>query len=195
MPPASRIIDWEAIEREYRAGQLSIREIGRVYSVSDAAIRKKAAKEKWVQDLSQRVKEKVRIELVRTEVRTPEKDQTDREIVAEAARRGVELVLSHRKDLARLRELETKLLDDLENKPTKLYIAQYQGEIVEKTLELTVTEKSTALSNLASVRKIRIQLERQAFDLDDDPNRIPGEPARAKEDRDAMVAAFVAADD
>ena len=34
MAPKSSV-DWEAIEREYRAGQLSLREIGRTYGVTD----------------------------------------------------------------------------------------------------------------------------------------------------------------
>jgi len=40
--------DWEAIEREYRAGQLSIREIGRKHGVSDTAVRKEAKARGWV---------------------------------------------------------------------------------------------------------------------------------------------------
>jgi DNA-binding Lrp family transcriptional regulator len=35
-------VDWEAIEREYRAGQLSVREIARQQGLSHTAINKRA---------------------------------------------------------------------------------------------------------------------------------------------------------
>jgi hypothetical protein len=188
-----KAIDWEGIEREYRAGQLSVREIGRQFGISETAIRKKAGKSRWERDLSARVREKVRTELVRREVR---KDASnDREIVSEAAARVVSLVLDHRKDIAKLRELEQKFLDELNAQPTKLYLTQFQGIIVEKEVGLTITEKSTALHNLATVQARRIQLERQAFNLEDrhDPN--PGAGVKTKEERDAIVAAYSIADD
>ena len=40
-------IDWPAIERDYRTGQLSNRELGRQYGCSYEAIRKKAKAEDW----------------------------------------------------------------------------------------------------------------------------------------------------
>ena len=40
--------DWEAIESAYRAGVLSLRDIGAQYGVTEGAIRKKAKKLEWV---------------------------------------------------------------------------------------------------------------------------------------------------
>lgn len=40
--------DWEAIETAYRAGVMSLREIGTQYGVTEGAIRKKAKKLEWV---------------------------------------------------------------------------------------------------------------------------------------------------
>ena len=37
-----KVLDWEAIEREFRAGQLSLREIGRRFGLTEGAIRKRA---------------------------------------------------------------------------------------------------------------------------------------------------------
>ena len=48
-PKAARSsTDWEAIERDYRAGAKSVREIAKAHSVSDTAIRKKATAQGWV---------------------------------------------------------------------------------------------------------------------------------------------------
>jgi hypothetical protein len=40
--------DWEAIESAYRAGVLSLRDIGDKYGVTEGAIRKRAKKFEWV---------------------------------------------------------------------------------------------------------------------------------------------------
>ena len=53
-PP--RRIDWEAVEQEYRAGQMSVREIGRKHGVNAGTIVKKAKKCEWIQDLSEKVR-------------------------------------------------------------------------------------------------------------------------------------------
>ncbi|HCS1549970.1 TPA: hypothetical protein OQM59_004263 [Shigella flexneri] len=39
--------DWEAIESAYRAGVLSLRDIGEKYGVTEGAIRKRAKKLDW----------------------------------------------------------------------------------------------------------------------------------------------------
>ncbi len=107
--------EWEAIEREYRAGQISIREIARQYGVSDRAIRNRAKNLGWERDLTDRVAAKVRSDLVRTEVRTPHaRGPDEREIVAAAAARGVEVILRHRRDCVRLAESRDRMLLRLE---------------------------------------------------------------------------------
>jgi hypothetical protein len=50
------VLDWEAIEAEYRAGSKSQRTIAAEYGCSDAAIRQKAKKEGWVRDLSEKIR-------------------------------------------------------------------------------------------------------------------------------------------
>lgn len=48
MAKRNSTINWTAIEREYLAGDCSIREIADRYEVSDTAVRKKAKAEGWV---------------------------------------------------------------------------------------------------------------------------------------------------
>ncbi|WP_156461890.1 hypothetical protein [Rhizobium sp. Leaf321] len=48
MPKENKPIDWDGIERDYRAGAMSVRDIARWYSVSHTAINKKAKAEKWL---------------------------------------------------------------------------------------------------------------------------------------------------
>ena len=56
--------DWDAIERAYRAGQLSIKELARQHKLSDTAIHKRAKAKGWTRDLSGAVRTRVRESLV-----------------------------------------------------------------------------------------------------------------------------------
>lgn len=47
--------DWEAIERQYRLGQLSNVEIGSMFGVSRQAVQKMAKLREWERDLSNQV--------------------------------------------------------------------------------------------------------------------------------------------
>lgn len=160
-------IDWEAIEREFRAGQLSLREIGREYGVSAPAITKKAKKEGWSRDLSNQVRKAVNAKLVNTEVNRGNASVNEAEVIEAAAERGAEVIRLHRADIANLRNLEAQLLEELADNPTKLYITQYQGQIIQSEVGIAVTERASALQALAGVQHKRIQLERQAFNLDE----------------------------
>ncbi len=48
-------VDWELIEKEYRVGIKTIRQLAKDYGVSHTAIQKRAKKFGWVQDLSEKI--------------------------------------------------------------------------------------------------------------------------------------------
>ena len=147
--------DWEAVEREYRAGQLSIREIAKAADLTEGAIRKRARRDKWERDLSARVREAVRTELVRSEVRNSD-PRTEREIVAAAAMRSADVILAHRKDIARFRSVASDLLRAIETDDDK-----------PEDGRMSAKERAALLEQLSRVAVRMIQLERQAFGLDD----------------------------
>lgn len=170
--------DWETIEKEYRAGVLSIREIAKTHGCSEGAIRKKAKQYSWDRDLTEKVKQKVRTELVRTEVRTPD-PATEKEIVEQAAATQVEVVRSHRVKIKKgVRVVET-LLDQLSDAADKR--DEIEGDIYEDTKEESTVNRrnamlkavslpshaSTAVS-LSNALKNLVSLERQAFNIQDD---------------------------
>lgn len=55
--PQQRDVDWAAIERHYRAGELSLNEIAKRYGVSRPGIQKRAEREGWVRDLSKKIEQ------------------------------------------------------------------------------------------------------------------------------------------
>ena len=169
--------DWEGVERDYRAGVLSIREIAKINSISEGAVRKKAKEKFWERDLSSKVAQKVRTELVRTEVRTAD-PQTEREIVEVAAATVVQVVRSHRQRISQgsaLVELLTKQLMDVAGS-RELFELEIKSETEDdsnnsrrsKLMSAVSLEKHASIAtNLANATKTWVSLERQAFGLKD----------------------------
>lgn len=176
-------IDWEQGEKLFRLGQISQAEIGKRLGCPTSTVTRHMKSRGITQDKTEEVRQRTRAALVgatqRNDDATQRNDQgiatagytpaevTDEDI-AGAVDSNVALILSHRKDISKLAELEGKLLVELEGGPTKLYLAQYQGKILAKTIGLTVSEKSSTLLALSGVQAKRIALQRQAFNIDDE---------------------------
>jgi hypothetical protein len=167
--------DWEAIEREYRVGQLSVVEIARQFDLSDAAIHKKAKQNGWKRDLTEKVKRLVREKLVREEVEDP--NASDEQVVDQASNREIKLRALHRKDIEKHRGIVQLLAGQLDD------VAQSREDI-ETTIEKeTDGDKDTKRRNsmlkavslpthagvardLSVALKNLIPLERQAYGID-----------------------------
>lgn len=167
--PSRKAVDWEAIEREYRAGQASVRAIASAHGITEGAIRKKAKQFNWARRLADKVRSEVRERLVRDSAQVHRED--DAEIVSGAAARGVEVVLSHRRDISQLRGIATIIATRL---------AEYlQGGMPDGKF---IGDKETVgdlLEKLTRVRSKLIPLERQAFNLDEDG--LSDEPATKRD--------------
>jgi Arc/MetJ family transcription regulator len=172
-----RVIDWEAVERAYRAGVLSLREIGKIHDVSEGMIRKKAKAGGWERDLSGKVAEKVRNDLVRNPVRTAN-PQTEREIVEEAAATVVQVVRSHRSAITKGKDIVDTLmhqllgaagrreeLEEIIEEETASDMSTQRRSMLMKAVSLST--HSTVAVNLANAAKTWIGLERQSFNLAD----------------------------
>ncbi|WP_275629009.1 hypothetical protein [Pseudomonas sp. 273] len=172
--------DWEAIERAYRAGALSIRAIAERQGVSDTAIRKRAKAGGWERDLSEQVRKEVRNKLVRGEVRDdqPANPENDAEIIEEAAQEGATVVRSHRRDIRKAANLADLLMDDLLLTIRKR--EEIEDAIEDETREdkngmrrasmlaaVALPSNAKTLFQLSSAMKNLQILERQAFGLDD----------------------------
>ena len=87
-PAPRKSIDWELIERDYRAGQFAVVEIGRQHGLSHTAINKRAKRDGWTRDLTDNVRKEVPARLASDEV-SPE---PERAAIEPAVARGVEVV-------------------------------------------------------------------------------------------------------
>lgn len=170
--------DWEAIEREYRAGQLSVSEIARQYGLSHTAINKRAKRDGWQRDLAEKVRREVSNRLVSSEVSAPVSSCNVQEAIDVAAERGVSVVRQHRATLRRLNGVIDRFLGELEA------VTENAREIEDAIEEETAGDRSgkrrkmmmDAVSlpgraetarTLAQATRAVIPLERQAFSLDD----------------------------
>ena len=173
-----RVIDWEAVERVYRAGVLSLREIGKIHEVSEGMIRKKAKASGWERDLSERVNEKVRTELVRNPVRTAN-PQTEREIVEEAAATVVHVVRSHRVAISKGKQVVDAMMDqlmgdiesrdELEEEIEVMTADDRSGERRAKLMRaVSLGNHSTIAVNLSNAMKTFVNMDRQAFNIKDE---------------------------
>ena len=162
-------VDWEAIEREYRAGQLSVSEIGRRLGVTEGAIRKRVKRDGWTRPLADKVREAVREKLVRADGTNPgtsAQRANDPEIIDRASDRGFEVQLSHRRDLTQLHGLKRVLATRL---------ATYlQGGAPDGPCLGDKESPGDLLEKLSRTGARLITLERQAYNLDARPEIAPG---------------------
>jgi len=109
--------DWEAIESAYRAGSLSIRAIGERHGVSHATILKRANKEGWQRDLTDKVRTATKAKVTKSVTKDGNREPlvTDAQIIDQASDEAAAVIMAHREGLAAWRGITNKLRDFLED--------------------------------------------------------------------------------
>ena len=161
--PEKPATDWERIEAEYRAGQLSVSEISRQFGpITEGAIRKRAKRDGWQRDLSEQVRRAARSEAVRAQVRTDlsREPADDAEIVSAAATRGAKAIEGHLARAERIKALADKLTTELER--------YMRGEPTSVSIFVAKADSpATIIRTLADTAERVQKIERQALNLDD----------------------------
>jgi len=168
-------VDWESVSRHYRAGIRSLRDIGAEFEVSEGAIRKRAKKEEWPRDLSEKIKAKAE-DLVRKEaVRNGTQNVLERELVTVNAQMQADIILGQRVDIPSKREFVGRLFKELEELTgnvdlvEQLTLALQQGDqdkladIARKVASLPTRIKGTV--DLVGAYKTLIGMEREVFGI------------------------------
>lgn len=204
---ARKAVDWEAVERDYRAGLKSLREIGIGHGVTHGAIRKRAGRDGWDRDLSARIKAKAESLVSKAEVPTTVSTDTaaeEKAIVEANATAIMRVRLEHRKDIARARTLAMDLLAELEQTAEAAPLierlealvaadAGLDGAIVLKRQQqlvkvLELGNRTATMKMLADTMTKLIGLEREAYSLKTDA-KDPDEDGGAGSIR-ALLAAI-----
>lgn len=154
--------DWEVIERNYRAGIMSLREIAaHDGNVTEGAIRKRAKRDLWTRNLAPKIQQKAE-ELVRKEaVRRPSTQLTpasEKEVVEANAELQYRIRMEHRTDIGKTRGLFKKLLEEVESatdeKDSLKAFLTKAADMVDRALE-DVTEKLDISETRGLLKDIR----------------------------------------
>ncbi len=198
--------DWEAVERDYRAGILSNREIAERHGCSEGMVRKKAKNSvpPWERDLGAKIRQKAD-DLVRKQVAakemTPEKVATEREIIETNAQAIVSVRMSHRTDIASAKTLVMELLGEVVHQTRHKDLYEQLGDLLRqpdengndklndlyhKIIDRDGRVKSTKL--LTDSLKTLIGLEREAWSIGEDKERPDDLTNLSEEELDTKIA-------
>jgi len=206
MAGKKKLIDWERIEKPFRAGRISVLQIAAEYendtgvSISHTAINKHFAKLGIKRDLSEKVQAKadsmVSAAMVSGRVST-ETMATDAEIINAEALSVANIQFSHRLDIPKKRELVAKLFSEIEAQTDnadfleQARLALGQGDLPGLA---TALEKATSLparikgvSDLVGAYKTLISLEREAFGITVGDSKPTKAAAGAQELSEALM--------
>ena len=189
MAAEKKVIDWEKIELDYRAGVKTLRQIADEHDISHVSINKRAKRDGWVRDLSAKIKAKaddlVTKSLVTNEV-TNEKRLTEKQIIDEGATALTNIRLGQRKDIQRSRKIAMSLFDELEHQVGIENVENLEklGELLRSDDDkgrdalndlymkiISMPGRVKSMKDLSDTLKTLIALERQAFGLDDENNK------------------------
>lgn len=192
--PVVRVVDWERVEVQYRAGVMSTREIGAEHGVSHAGVIKRAKAEGWMRDLSARVKAmadaKVSRHLVSSAV-TVETKITEKLVLEAESDKVASVQIGHRKTIARGHALCEALLAELEAQTFDKVLMSELGELMRRPGEedsqdrlndiykkvISTPGRVDTAKKLIETMKSVVAMEREAYNI----NAIPagGTPANS----------------
>jgi hypothetical protein len=178
---ASKRIDWEALEIQYRAGIRSLKDIGAEFGVSDAGILKRAKRDGWTRDLKAKIQAKadakVSASLVSGEVSALTRLAEAAVIEAESTVQA-RIRLAHRKDISRARNVSLDLLAELEHETANPELFEELGELLRSEDDKAQDKRNDiyrrvissagridSMKKLADTLKTLIGLEREAYGL------------------------------
>ena len=176
-----RQIDWECIERDYRAGIRSLREIAAEHGISHQAIKKRAERDSWDRDLGAKIKAKAEALVAKREVtaQVTVATKTAEVAVVQANAEAIATVrLSHRSDIRRFKALVVQLLAECEAESGDPSLFVELGEILRQPDDnqqdrlndayrkaISLPQRIKGVKELADTLKTLIALEREAWGL------------------------------
>ena len=110
-----RRVDWHSIERDFRTGTFTLREIGQRHGRSAAQISRQARARGWSKDLREVVRQATSTALIRelsAQKATAAQNETTESVLV-AAQAVTQVVLGHRRDIAKAQGLFSDLLAEL----------------------------------------------------------------------------------
>lgn len=165
-------LDLDRLQREYELDtSRSLTEIGQCFGIAESTIRYHAKKHGWQrQRLARQISERVTEKLLQTDIT---KDLITDAMIDAAAKTGAMVVTKHREQLERLRAITAALTTKLELTLKGEYKSIHERKTKRGTIQhldfLSANESlNDALLKLSRTMSLLIELERKAYNIDDD---------------------------
>jgi hypothetical protein len=187
--PKRKRVDWHAIERDYRTGKFTLRELEAKHDVDNAQIARNKKKHGWTQDLSTAVRQAtsaiLMAEIVSKEVSSAQQSVSN--TVLAAAEMNAQVILRHRFGLNRITQIKERLLDQIEQAALNMPEIAQALEMLRNPDENGIDKANDALrkamsrtslvddlKKLAEVDERVRKGEREAFSIGDKPEDAIG---------------------
>ncbi|MFD1261721.1 hypothetical protein [Entomomonas asaccharolytica] len=177
--------NWQAIEKDYRLGQLSVRAIAEKYKMPNhSVIVRRANKYGWLRDHSKEINNLTQVGLLtlqeeKAPKKAPKSTTPTREDIEAAALTNIQVIKHHRNDIRTGRELVNLFMGQLQEAATNRN--EIEAAILSETEEdQTIARRSamlkavalpthaSTLRDLSTTLKNLIPLERQAYNITDE---------------------------
>jgi hypothetical protein len=177
-------IDWEAIEKDYRAGIATLRQIAETHGTTHTSVSVRARRDGWDRDLGAKIRAKAESLVSKAEV-SSEISKTglasEKHIVESNAAVVAAVAIGHRSSIKRNRSLSEKLLDELEAQCDDPEAFEKLGELMASPDEkgadklndlyrkvIGLPSRIDSAKKLAETVRILVTMEREAYGMDKD---------------------------
>ena len=194
-----RRVDWAAVERDYRATQMTLRELATKHGCSHGRIAQRAKAEGWTRDLMPAIQQATETKLIEAAVNSALTNASNRatqdltNTVLIAAEVNTQIILGHRKGLNRITRIKETLLDQIEQAAMLMpdlaevidMVRQPDDNGVDKandTLRKAMSRSGLVddLKKLAEIDERVRKGEREAFNITGPTDGDDGQPKRKR---------------
>ena len=173
-------VDWEAIEKDYRAGVATLRQIAETHGTTHTTVATRAKKFGWDRDLSAKIAAKAESILSKSHLSSDlSKPATEREIVESNGQIVAAALIGQQKSIKRHRTLSEKLLAELEAQCDYPEIFEQLGALMQSPDErgsdklnelyrrvIALPSRIDGAKKAAETLRILVSLEREAYGMD-----------------------------
>lgn len=174
----SRALDWESVERDYRAGVKTLRQIAEENGITHGAINKRAKRDGWERDLSAKIAAKAEA-LVSNKAVSRSVSSANESVIVEANAHAIaDAILHQRKDVSRSRAIVQKLFAELEAQGDGLEDLAMLAEALQSGDEEKLSQiarkviafpsRVDSAKKLADSLRVLVELERKVLRIKDD---------------------------
>lgn len=178
-------IDRVGLEKEYRAGIKSLRALSKEFGLAASRITQIAEEEGWARDLSAKIKAKAAEKLntsilnsKQNDVQDKAKKASEKELVDANAQVQADIVIAHRIDIPKKRELVAKLFAEIEVQTDGMELLEQLALALESGDQAKLAEMARKVASLPSrikgvadlvgAYKSLVGMEREAFGISRD---------------------------